>query len=187
MAWTTLTYAYGSTLTSTKMTQNQDNFTAVAQGLSGAPKIQTAALQDYLLSATKWPLLVSGTTYLLASNDHRVAVQSATPTFAKGFRISQTGTLSFQFDLYTNNASNAAYGRIYKNGVATGTLRSTTTTTALTSIYTESISVTAADIIELYCWNASGVYQGKNTFLRVLGNAIPPGLFAASVNYNALV
>lgn len=46
MAWTTITYSFGSVLTSTKMTQNQDNFTALAQGLSGAPKILTAALEQ---------------------------------------------------------------------------------------------------------------------------------------------
>jgi hypothetical protein len=46
MAWTTITYSFGSVLTSTKMTQTQDNFTALAQGLTGAPKIQTAALEQ---------------------------------------------------------------------------------------------------------------------------------------------
>jgi len=37
--WTDLTYPSGSLLTSTKMTQNQDNFTALAEGHSGAPTI----------------------------------------------------------------------------------------------------------------------------------------------------
>lgn len=46
MAWTSLTYSFGSVLTSTKMTQNQDNFTALADGTSAAPKIQTAALEQ---------------------------------------------------------------------------------------------------------------------------------------------
>ena len=46
MAWTNLTYSFGSVLTSTKMTQNQDNFAALAAGLSGAPKVQTAALEQ---------------------------------------------------------------------------------------------------------------------------------------------
>ena len=41
--WTSLTYSFGSVLTSTKMTQNQDNFLAVAEGASGAPKIQASA------------------------------------------------------------------------------------------------------------------------------------------------
>ena len=41
--WTSLTYAFGSKLTSAKMTQNQDNFLALAEGASGAPKLQSAA------------------------------------------------------------------------------------------------------------------------------------------------
>lgn len=44
MSWTALTYAFNSVLTSAKMTQNQANFTALAQGLSGAPAILKAAL-----------------------------------------------------------------------------------------------------------------------------------------------
>lgn len=46
MAWTALTYALNSLLTAAKMTQNQDNFTALAQGLSGAPKILDAAIDS---------------------------------------------------------------------------------------------------------------------------------------------
>ena len=39
MAWTSLTFAFGSVLSSAKMTQLYDNLTAVAQGLSGAQAI----------------------------------------------------------------------------------------------------------------------------------------------------
>lgn len=44
MTWTALTYAFGSKLTSTKMTQNQDNFTAMANGDASAPRIKQGAL-----------------------------------------------------------------------------------------------------------------------------------------------
>ncbi len=44
MAWTNLTFAYGSLLTSTKMTQMDDNFDALVAGASGAPRIVQAAL-----------------------------------------------------------------------------------------------------------------------------------------------
>ena len=43
MAWTDVTFAFGSILTSTKMTQLDDNFDALANGDSGSPKIQEAA------------------------------------------------------------------------------------------------------------------------------------------------
>lgn len=44
MAWTALTYAFGSVLTSSKMTQNQDNFTAMGDGDAGAPKVKPLAI-----------------------------------------------------------------------------------------------------------------------------------------------
>ena len=44
MAWTNVTFAFGSILTSTKMTQLDDNFEALANGDSGSPKIQEAAI-----------------------------------------------------------------------------------------------------------------------------------------------
>lgn len=46
MAWTNLTYAFESVLTSAKQTQLYDNLTAMAQGLTGAPKILDAAFND---------------------------------------------------------------------------------------------------------------------------------------------
>lgn len=42
--YTPLTYAANSLLTSTKMSQNQDNFPAMAEGATGAPNIQLAAM-----------------------------------------------------------------------------------------------------------------------------------------------
>lgn len=44
MAWTSLTFSFGSLLTSSKMTQLYDNLTALANGDSGAPAIQEAAM-----------------------------------------------------------------------------------------------------------------------------------------------
>lgn len=43
MAWTNLTFSFGSVLTSTKMTQLDANLDALAAGNSGSPKIQEAA------------------------------------------------------------------------------------------------------------------------------------------------
>lgn len=54
MTWTTLTYAFGSQLTSTKMTQNQNNFTAVMTGDPSAPRLQPTALTSYTAVASYW-------------------------------------------------------------------------------------------------------------------------------------
>jgi hypothetical protein len=53
MAWTDLTFASGSLLTSEKMTYLDENLDALAAGSSGAPKIQTAALADGSVAASK--------------------------------------------------------------------------------------------------------------------------------------
>lgn len=54
MTWTNLTFAFGSILTSTKMTQLYDNITATANGDSGAPKIQTAGINDGAVTEAKY-------------------------------------------------------------------------------------------------------------------------------------
>lgn len=53
MAWTILSYSFGSLLTATKMTQLYDNITAVANGDTGAPKIQTAGIADNAITTAK--------------------------------------------------------------------------------------------------------------------------------------
>ena len=52
MAWTTLTFAYGSLLTSTKMTQLYDNFTAFANKDSGAPVLANSYVVEAMLAAS---------------------------------------------------------------------------------------------------------------------------------------
>lgn len=50
--WTALTYSYGSLLTSTKMTQNQDNFTALAEKASDAPVLANGYVVEAMLGAS---------------------------------------------------------------------------------------------------------------------------------------
>lgn len=49
--WTALTYAVGSLLTSTKMTQNQDNFTALMEKAAGAPVLANLYVTEAMLAA----------------------------------------------------------------------------------------------------------------------------------------
>jgi len=51
MAWTDLTFSFGSLLTATKMTQLDDNLDALAAGDAGAPEIQSEALADNITLA----------------------------------------------------------------------------------------------------------------------------------------
>lgn len=51
MAWTSLTYAYGSLLTATKMTQLYDNLTALANKDSGAPVLANSYVTEAMLTS----------------------------------------------------------------------------------------------------------------------------------------
>lgn len=58
------------------------------------------------------------------------------------------GTIRIAFDLHGGGGVPTVYGRIYKNGVAVGTERSTTSATYVT--YTEDLVFAANDLIQLY-------------------------------------
>jgi len=67
----------------------------------------------------------------------------------KEIKVNRTGIVRVKFDLLlTNNSYPSAYARIYKNGVAVGTERSTNQTSYQT--YSEDIAVTKGDLIQLY-------------------------------------
>lgn len=77
MAWTNLTFAFGSILTSTQMTNLDANFDALANGDSGAPRIQEAAITGQ------------------AAID-RTACKTTTQTIAGSLAASSTLLITFQ-------------------------------------------------------------------------------------------
>lgn len=168
MAWTTLTFAFGSLLTSTKMTQLQDNLTAVAQGLSGAPALIVAPVN--LTSQTAGD-------YLMHSNDADRTTTSATYVKIKESKIAKAGAYRIKFDLRETTLSGSVLGRIYQNGVAVGTER----TTSADTTYSEDIAgFVAGDLIQIYARINTGAQAGVRNF-RVYGNA--PGDFGSLLNY----
>lgn len=84
--WTDLTYSFGSVLTSTKMTQNQANFTALAENASGTPAFEGRVLLNLLnedlagssdtATATN-KVILTGPNYNLQSGQIVVATASA--------------------------------------------------------------------------------------------------------------
>jgi hypothetical protein len=70
----------------------------------------------------------------------------------------QAMAMNTSFDLRSSNSAGTAYGQIYINGTATGTLRSTTSTTYVT--YTETItrSWTFNDLYQIYGYISSSSY-----------------------------
>lgn len=63
------------------------------------------------------------------------------------FIVPRSGTITVYFNIWVNDAI-TGYGRIYKNDVAVGTERTTTSTSPV--YFTENITVTAGDKIQLY-------------------------------------
>jgi hypothetical protein len=93
MAWTTISYPFGSTLTSSKMTQNQDNFTALAQGLSGSPAVLAEAL-------SQWPFNNGNGDGNLGS-----AIYSSNTNLAKGIYAYDDLTINAGITLGCSDAS----------------------------------------------------------------------------------
>lgn len=85
MAWTSLSFSFGSLLTSTKMTQMYDNFDAVMAKASGAPTLASSYVVRSMLSTTQ------------QSINHSVNTGNS-----QNFSFSSTGTYGFQ--LYVSSA-----------------------------------------------------------------------------------
>jgi hypothetical protein len=69
-------------------------------------------------------------------------------TKIKEVRIASAGGYRIKFALKSGTGGATSYGKIYKNGVAFGTERTTTSTTYTT--YSEDLTVSGGDLIQLY-------------------------------------
>lgn len=104
--WTALTFAYGSKLTSTKMTQLQDNFTALSEQASSSP---------VMFSPT------SGMVYTFFNAPSEVThVGAFTAKKSAQFLRSGNVTVDFLLKGLTAGANDIAYARVYIDGVNVG-------------------------------------------------------------------
>jgi hypothetical protein len=99
--------------------------------------------------------------------------QSTTMTKVREFKLNYSGGYRISFNLYTSGPATAT-AQLYRNGVAIGTLRSTTSQTAVA--YTEDISGwNTNDLLQLYC-SISNVSYGahENNFsVGIYSPAVP--------------
>ena len=75
-------------------------------------------------------------------------------------------TVRITFNIKTNNPTYPAYGRIYKNGGAVGTERINGTTSYI--VYTEDISFTEGDLLQLYLKCGSATLS--NEYFKIHGS-----------------
>lgn len=138
----------------------------------------------YDLTGTRWvlqnPVATNTIVIQLASAGTAVTANSSTEVFlttapmsayhlAKEIVCGKSGTFSISFEMKAQ-ATYTAFGRIYKNGVAIGTERSTTSTIYVTSTV-ESFSFVTGDLIQLYGKNsADGIGTYYQNF-KVMENA----------------
>lgn len=186
MAWTSLSFNYGSILTSTKMTQMYDNFAALAAGSSGAPVISATNMSGNTsgnaATATTANALAgpAAGSQCIALIDRRtsqaaVGVQGVgngavlytqydvitDQTWYEAFncRIITAGVYRVAFDLFGTSAFNE-YARIYKNGAAFGTQRTGNTDTYVE--FTEDLTFAAGDTVQLFIKsNYAGAGDGR--------------------------
>jgi hypothetical protein len=112
---------------------------------------------------------------ILQANDAVVAY-SATVTYAKLKTIQlltlrrQRETIRTYFEMETSNSTVTAYGRVYKNGVAFGTERSTTSTSYVS--FSEDLLFAEGDTVELWGHVSSTGYNEYVRNFRILGLVI---------------
>ena len=98
---------------------------------------------------------------IIARNDYPAQTEATTYAFQKYMTVIRSGTFRITFDMKQESAIQTAYGRIYKNGVAFGTVRSTHSETYVT--FSEDLTFSTGDHIELYTYTTNSV---KDTWCR---------------------
>jgi hypothetical protein len=83
-----------------------------------------------------------------AADTTRAVIQAAY-TKLKEIQVDRTGSYRVEFDIRNTTGGGSTFGRVYINGVAAGTERSNATTGFLT--YSEDFSLTANDLVQIYC------------------------------------
>lgn len=80
---------------------------------------------------------------------------AASFTEQKNYLITQSGIYRTRLGILTSSVSWAAHGRIYKNGVALGTDRSTTSTSLVQ--FTEDLQLEKGDTVQLFCYGVGSI------------------------------
>lgn len=103
----------------------------------------------YTLGGTVGTSAVLAGTTILISDSVASSTGKASPTKLKEYHFMLSGTVRVTFYLSIGSGQ-SSYAQIYKNGSPIGTLRSTNSTSNM--IYTEDISISSGDYIQLYAY-----------------------------------
>jgi len=133
----------------------------------GSAEFNNVTLRGFLL----YPSITSGTALIIKSTTTLFATNyTSIVNLASGwgpwasYQIMASGTVNVVFNLYGAGGA-TAYARIYVNNIAVGTLRSTTSTTPVA--FSETISVTAGDLIQLYGYSSSASFNASVNYFAL--------------------
>lgn len=154
MAWTALSFSYGSKLTSTQMTQLFDNFTAFANKDSGAP-----VLENQYITMVMHQNYVAGS-YFVGLQGGLVTTDATTWAKVKEFALPKGGSIKAAFSIQGSAAANR-YGAIFRNGSIVSS-----TYTGRDTLYVEDItSWTGGDLCQLCIYGQYSSYlTGATSF-----------------------
>lgn len=181
MTWTNVldaSLAVDAPARSTDIKAIRDNITAQANGDSGAPKTQKAALNSDAVDRTKLDVPAQGTSFIqkwiqkpergisglleevcgLVDNNSAVHLVSA--------QVLATGAITVQAQLKTTNGAIPSNIRIYINGTSSTGIASTSTSY---TVEAANVAVTKGDVITLEHYSASpGIGTISRREVRIL-------------------
>lgn len=141
-------------VTQAKARALRDNPLAIAEGATGAPKIQHDALFEF-----------SAGDYILARSDDDASTTSTSYTKVKEIVAARAGTFRIKFNLtaFQDGGSNHGYGKIYVNGIAVGTERHVNF--GANTQFSEDISgIAKGDLVQVYAHITSATSATVSNF-----------------------
>jgi hypothetical protein len=85
---------------------------------------------------------------------HTSQTFNTTPTLVRAWYLGRSGDIKVNFEIRSSATAHTAYGRIYVNGVARGTTRSTSSLSY--SSFEETITgLDAGDLVQIYLWTST--------------------------------
>lgn len=111
--------------------------------------------------------LTAGENYILRDQTS-ASVNTTSYSKVKEYQIGYSGVIRVVMGIYATGLSTDAFGRIYVNGVAVGTERSTSSTTTVS--FTEDIPISAGDLVQMYVKKAGTNSVAYSEFYLKIGN-----------------
>jgi len=133
-----------SPITTTLATKWRDNPIAIVEKAAGAPQLADGYIEQKMMANS-----TSLATHYNYVNQVEIFTIADITSYTKvaEIKVSRDGEISATFDLKSASTTDA-FGRIYVNGIAVGTIRNNPTTTYIT--YAEDINVSRGDLVQLY-------------------------------------